>query len=324
MVSTSKRVGTALVVAAALVGAAGCQSGDSGKSDKAGSGAGDKAGQKIQSHSAATEALTAAYEKTAEAKSAKVTMTMSAPGQAGQSGDMKLSGVMGWDPTLMDVTMDGSALGAGQGGPGKVRMVWRDNVMYMDMGAAGAKEMDGKRWMKLDMAAAAEESGDERMMKQMTAGLENMNQDPAQQLALLLESPNLKHVGAEKVDGATADHYKGMLTVDEMLDANKASDLLSDKERKQLIKNVEKAGIKGYDTEVWVNEDKYPVRMDVGVDSPQGKVEMSAHYSDYGAAVNVETPPAKDTVDLFKMLKEIGKGAGGAGGAGASGADPAL
>ncbi|MGW0730949.1 hypothetical protein [Streptomyces sp. NPDC002851] len=321
MVRTSKRIGTAVLAAAALVGAAGCQSGENDKSDKAG----DKAGRKIQSRAAATEVLTAAYKKTAEAKSAKVSMTMSVPGQGG---DMKISGVMGWDPMVMDVTMDSSALAAGQGGQGgpeKMRMIWQDNVMYMDMGEKNAQNMDGKRWMKLDLAAVAKASGDEKAMEKMTQGLENMNQDPAQQLALLLESPSLKHVGAEKVDGVMADHYKGMLTVEEMLKANKASDLLTEKERKEFLASVEKAGIKGYETEFWVNKDSYPVRMDVGIDSPEGKVDLSARYSDYGAAVDVQEPPAKDTMDLFKMLEEIGKSGAGAGAdAGALGADPAL
>jgi hypothetical protein len=55
----------------------------------------------------------------------------------------------------------------------------------------------------------------------MAGGLESTNQDPAQQLALLLESPSLKHVGAEKIGGVEAQHYKGTLTIDEMVASNK-------------------------------------------------------------------------------------------------------
>ena len=68
-----------------------------------------------------------------------------------------------------------------------MRMIMLGNVMYMDMGADQAAQMDGKRWMKLDMQAAAAASGDQALSKSMTGGLENMNQDPAKQLALLLE-----------------------------------------------------------------------------------------------------------------------------------------
>ncbi|TFI24833.1 hypothetical protein [Streptomyces sp. 4R-3d] len=300
------RVGVSLTAVAVVAGVAGCQGGDSG-SKKAGG-------------SSVTEVLTAAYEKTAAAKSAKVSMTMSMPqGMAGAAGggDMEMSGVMGWDPMVMDMTMTGSMMQAEPDAPDEIRMLWVKNAMYMDMGAEAAKDMDGKRWMKLDLAAAAEASGDPAAMKELTGGMENMNQDPAQQLALLLDSPNVKHVGSEKVDGVEARHYKGTLTVDEMLESNEGLDVLSAKERKDLLATVEKSGIKGYDTEVWVNEDDYPVKMIVGMDTPQGEVKISANYSDYGAKASVETPPAADTVDLFEMLgglgEESGAGADGSG-----------
>ncbi|MFD7513680.1 hypothetical protein ACFV85_02560 [Streptomyces niveus] len=300
------RVGVSLTAVAVVAGVAGCQGGDSG-SKKAGG-------------SSVTEVLTAAYEKTAAAKSAKVSMTMSMPqGMAGAAGggDMEMSGVMGWDPMMMDMTVTGSMMQAEPDAPDEIRMLWVKNAMYMDMGAEAAKDMDGKRWMKLDLAAAAEASGDPAVTKELTGGMENMNQDPAQQLALLLDSPNVKHVGSEKVDGLEARHYKGTLTVDEMLESNEGLDVLSAKERKDLLATIEKSGIEGYDTEVWVNEDDYPVKMIVGMDTPQGEVKISANYSDYGAKASVETPPAADTVDLFEMLgglgEESGAGADGSG-----------
>ncbi|MGW8667039.1 hypothetical protein [Streptomyces niveus] len=299
------RVGVSLTAVAVVAGVAGCQGGDSGS----------KAGG-----SSVTEVLTAAYEKTAAAKSAKVSMTMSMPqGMAGAAGggDMEMAGVMGWDPMMMDMTVTGSMMQAEPDAPDEIRMLWVKNAMYMDMGAEAAKDMDGKRWMKLDLAAAAEASGDPAVTKELTGGMENMNQDPAQQLALLLDSPNVKHVGSEKVDGVEARHYKGTLTVDEMLESNEGLDVLSAKERKDLLASIEKSGIKGYDTEVWVNEDDYPVKMIVGMDTPQGEVKISANYSDYGAKASVETPPAADTVDLFEMLgglgDESGAGADGSG-----------
>ncbi|MFD3520895.1 hypothetical protein [Streptomyces sp. NPDC058653] len=306
--STWGRVGVSLTAVAVVAGVAGCQSGDSDSTKKAGSSA---AKGEPQSRSAVTDVLTAAYEKTAAAKSAKVTMTMSMPAAAtgSEAGDMEMSGVMGWDPMVMDMTMSGSMLQAEPDAPEKIRMVWVKNAMYMDMGAEAAKTMDGKRWMKLDLAAAAEASGDPQAAQELTGGMENMNQDPAQQLALLLDSPNVKHVGSEKIDGVEAQHYKGTLTVAEMLESNEGLDVLGEKERKELLDNIKKTGIKGYDTEVWVNEDSYPVKMDVAMDSPQGEMKLSARYSDYGAKASVQTPPAADTVDLFKMLGDLGAGA---------------
>ncbi|MEV0121017.1 hypothetical protein AB0I16_05550 [Streptomyces sp. NPDC050703] len=304
-----KRVAGAVFATALLcTGAVAC-GGSGGEGDK-----GDKAAGGIQSSSQVTEVITAAYKKTTAAKSAKVRMTMSTPpgkmGKAmGGAGEMKMSGVMGWDPTVMDMTMSGSALTEGDpDAPEKIRMLMQDDVIYMDMGAAAAKDMDGKRWMKMDLGAIAEQSGDEKLMKQMTGSLDSLNQDPARQLAMLLESPNLKHVGSADVDGAKAQRYKGRLTVKEMMETNDAlDDVLSKSEKDQLFKNIEKTGIKGYDTEVWVNEDDYPVRMDIDIKTPEGTVKTSQTFSDYGTAAKVTAPPAGETFDLMEMFKELGK-----------------
>ncbi|MEJ8659128.1 hypothetical protein [Streptomyces sp. MS1.AVA.4] len=314
--SAWKRAGVSLTAVAVVAGVAGCQDGDESGSGKKKAAEAPKS--QVQTQGEITEVIQAAYRKTSEAKSAKVRMTMSMPVGAGGGGEgtVELTGVQGWDPAVMDVTMKGSALSAGDpDAPSQVRMVLVDNAMYMDMGAKQAAEMDGKRWMKLDFKAAAEIAGSEAMKKQMTGSLENMNQDPAQQLALLLDSPNLKHIGPEKVDGAPAQHYKGTLTFEEMADANKSLEVLSEKERKELVANVKKAGVKGYDTELWVNEDNFPVKMVIGIKTPQGTVDMTAHYSDYGAKATVQAPPAKDTFDLFTMLKEL-ESAGADGGTG--------
>ncbi|MFJ9802303.1 hypothetical protein [Streptomyces wuyuanensis] len=310
--SAWKRAGVSLTAVAVVVGVAGCQDGDGGAKKKA-AGSPQSA---VQSQGEITKVIQAAYRKTSDAKSAKVRMTMTMPAGLEGGGTMEMSGVQGWDPGVLDVTMKGSMLTAGDpDAPSQVRMVMVDEAMFMEMGAKQAAEMDGKRWMKLDLKAAAEASGDKALQKQITGSMENLNQDPAQQLALLLGSPNIKHIGAEKVDGVEAQHYKGTLTLQEMVDANKSFDVLSAEDREKLVANVKKSGITGYDTEVWVNEDDYPVKMVVGMKMPQGTMKMTANYSDYGSAATVEAPPAKDTFDLFEMFKElersgVGSGAG--------------
>lgn len=296
------RGGVSLVAVAALAGVAGCQ-GDGG-SEEGTSGSGT-----ARSRSGATDAVTAAYEKTSAAKSAKVRMTVSMPTSVGVGGDMEMSGVMGWDPTVMDMTMNGAALAAASDAPDEIRMVWLDNAMYMDLGAA-AKGMKGKSWLKLDMGAPADDSGDAALGKQLAGGLKNVNLDPAQQLALLLDSPNLKHVGAEKADGVQAEHYKGTLTLDELMKSDGSLGVLGAKDREALVDTMKKSGMKGYDTEVWVNEDDYPVRMDVGTKTSQGTAKVSAHYSDFGAKTQVQAPPAGETFDVAELLSELGTGTG--------------
>ncbi|MFE8952586.1 MULTISPECIES: hypothetical protein [Streptomyces] len=300
VMATWKRAGVCLTAAAVVVGLAGCQDGDDGGGKKAGASA------EGQTREEAAEVLQAAFKKTSEAKSSKIRMTIQTSGTAAESGTMEMSGVQGWDPAVMDVTMKGSGFAAaGPGTPEQMRMIMLDGVMYVDMGAEQAAEMDGKRWMKMDFKALADASGDPEVQKQMTGGLENMNQDPAQQLALLLESSSLKHVGPEKVDGVEAQHYKGTLSFEEMVDANTSFDLLSKDERDELVATAEKSGMKGYDTEIWVNEDDLPVKMVVGMTMAQGTMKMTSHFSDYGAKAEVEAPPAGETLDFMQMLKDL-------------------
>jgi hypothetical protein len=302
-----KRAGISAVALVAVMGLAGCQDG----AEQGGKKAAGAEAPKVQDRAGAAKVLKAAYKKTAEAKSAKVRMTMSMPtGTAGaDGGNIEMSGTLGWDPTIMDMTM--KPMGGGKG-PEQVRMIMLDEVMYMDMGARAAADMDGKRWMKMDLKDAAAMGG-KGAAQQFTGSLENANQDPSQQLGMLLESPSLKHVGAESVAGVPTEHYKGTLTVAEMLETNKDVDKqLTVKQREELVASMNKAGIKGYDTDVWVDDNGYPAKMLLGVQSPQGTMKITMNYSDYGSKAVVQAPSDKDTFDFMKMLEEMEKGGAGA------------
>ncbi|UNO41321.1 hypothetical protein [Streptomyces sp. MST-110588] len=300
-----RRTGISLAAVAVLAGATACDGG----SDKAD---GKKGGSEART---AMQVINAAFKKTSAAKSAKVDMTMTMPGAASKGGGTtKMSGVMGWDPTVMDMNVDMSASPAAGGKtPPKSRVLMVDNVMYASMDpaamAGAGKELAGKKWLKIDMLAAARQSGNQQLMKQMTAGLD-ANQDPAKQLGMLIGSPSIKHVGSEKVNGQDAEHYKGHLTIEEATKLNKDNGL-SAEDRQKLVEGAKKAGIKGYDLEVWVNGEDYPVKMTMGMDSPKGMTNITANYSDYGAKASVQAPPANETLDLVKMLKDLQKAKGG-------------
>ncbi|MFD5024090.1 hypothetical protein [Streptomyces sp. NPDC058373] len=312
----ARRVAVPAAAVAMVLGLAACEG---GASEGKGDGKAAESAPKAMSRADAGKALNAAYKSTSEAKSAKVKMTMSMPEGAPGGGDMEMSGVMGWDPTVLDMTMSGSALQESDPtAPRSSRVIMDGEVMYVDMGAEAAKEMDGRRWMKMDLGELAEqmeksgEAGGGEMAKAMTGGLENMNQDPAQQIAVLMESPNLKHVGPAKVGGEDTQHYKGTLSVKEMLDANTAFDGLPAKDREEIVAAMEKSGLEGYQTQVWVNGDDLPVKMDVTMESPEGDIRVVQTFSDYGAAAKVDAPAEKDTLDFMDLLKELEETGAGA------------
>ncbi len=298
---------SAVSLTAALV-LGGC-TGDGDSSDEGGKKA--PAPSKTAEQRSAVQAMAAATKKTTEAKSARVEMTMTAPGMPEA---MDMQGVMSWDPVAIDFTMSGSAFAPGAAGdpsaPSEMRMIMIEDVMYVNAGEAMAAETDGKSWLKMDLTALAEQSGDEALADQMTGGLDDMGRSPAEQMALLLDSPNIEHVGEEQLDGATTQHYQGTMTVEEMLEIeaeeSESGEYMTEEERTELLQGMEESGIKGMDLEVWINEDDMPVQLTMVMDSPEGSVEVTQRITDYGVTVAPEAPPADETIDFMEMMEELG------------------
>lgn len=296
----ARRAGVTLAAVAVTASLTSCQ--DGGDKTKAGQSAEQGAGQ-----SASVQALTAAYKKTAAAKTAKVSMTMSVPMSLKNGGETRVAGVMGWHPLAMDVTVSESKPGAAAGDAEKNHVIWADDAIYTDLRTGKGTPADGygdKKWAKIDLKAAAADAGG-KAAQQMTAGLQDMQQDPSQQLAMLLNSRDIKDLGPAEVDGRKVRHYRGSLTVQEAVKGRKTVELLTPAEREKLVANMEKTGIKGYDYDVWVDGDQYPVKMDSQIKTPQGTMRVTSTYSDYGTTASVKAPAAGETADLLQILKEI-------------------
>ncbi|MFI1885438.1 hypothetical protein [Streptomyces jumonjinensis] len=281
------RFGVPLTAAVAIAALAGC-SADSGDQERS-----------------VAQVLTAAYEKTSAASAAKAELTVSMPeSMMGGAGELELSGVMGWNPSVVDMSM---SYPSGE----KVRTRWVGDISYVDAGAAAAKEMDGKRWMKVDYAALAEKQADERLLSQMTGGMEAVDQDPAKQLAVLLDSPDVQHIGEEKIDGVPAQRYRGAVTLQQMIDSGESAKVLGGKKHDALVSAMKEAGIKGYETEIWLDENDLPVKMDLTMRTADGEVGLVGVFTEYGIDAEVKAPPADETYDLMELLGGLEKRAEG-------------
>ncbi len=297
MPSTGK-VALGVVTAALLAGTAACgSSGSEGPVD----------GRGEDSGGAAFDAVAAAAETTREVTSARFTAEMRSPQSMG--GNVEMTGAMTWESELaMDLTVGGEALAAEPGMPEETAVVWADDVMYVELGEQFATEFDGRSWMAMDLMALAEETGDEAIADTMSFGLDSANQDPAQQLALLLESPEIELVGEETLDGAEVSHYRGTISTEDALESNGGADFLTEEERRQLVDAMGEQGIDSYHLDVWVGEDDLPVQIHQSYDTGVGPVEYEVRYSDFGTDVTVETPPADATVDFMELLDELQTG----------------
>ncbi|TDC21115.1 hypothetical protein E1265_18890 [Streptomyces sp. 8K308] len=287
--------------AVVLVGAtAACGGSDEGDEGAFG---GERGGEATSGD--AFTAVQAAAESTTEVTSAGFTATTSGPAAAG--GAVEMSGVMSWgDDLVMDATVSGEALQMDPESPSEMRMIMLGDVMYMNMGESFAAEFYGREWMMMDMGALAEESGDPTLAQAMDLGLSESNQDPASQMALLLQSPDIESVGEEEIDGVTTEHYQGTVSVEDALQNNGAGDLFTEEELQQLTDSMEQQGIESYDIDVWVDENDFPIQIRQAFESTMGPVTTEVRYTDLGADVDVAAPEEGSYVDFMELMESMG------------------
>jgi hypothetical protein len=304
---TGKAALTGAVIALLATGTAACSGSGSGSEGPGGT---DNAGGFGGEASGAVQALVAAAETTEEITSADFEAVTSSPGSSGA--EVEMSGSLSWEESLaMEITMSGDQLPLGAGladSVGDVSVLWLDGVMYMDMGEEFATEFEGRNWMRMDLMDIAEKTGDEALTDAMSFGLDQANQDPAQQMALLLESPEIDFVGEETVDGEPADHYQGTISAEDALEAGGGADLLTEEERERIAEVMSDQGIDSYEIDVWVNEDDFPVRIRQTYETDQGPVESEVTYSNLGDDVAVTAPPADSVVDFMDLMDRLETG----------------
>jgi hypothetical protein len=223
--------------------------------------------------------LKGSLQKTIDAtgKSDSVTVTMQ-----GTAGGEKVSvqGVVDLgDPVKAEMTTAGP-----DGTPTTVRMI--GSMVYVEIPAEDRASIGGKRWMKLDLAAAGEQAG-------MDFSKQFEDIDPTKQVKTLLATEGVKVVGEETVNGARTVHYTvtaPVATYLEQLDA---------KLRSAVEQQYAKQGVKELTIDLWVDEEYRPRRASLDM----GKMgDMTIDYTDYGKAVNIETPPPAETTDFAEML----------------------
>ncbi|MER7336036.1 MULTISPECIES: hypothetical protein [unclassified Micromonospora] len=226
--------------------------------------------------------LKGSLQKTIDAtdKSDSVSVTMQ-----GTAGGEKISvqGVVDLgDPVKAEMTTAGP-----DGTPTIVRMI--GSVVYVEIPAKDRASIGGKRWMKLDMAAAGEQAG-------MDFSKQFEDIDPTKQVKTLLATEGVKVVGEETVNGAATVHYTvtaPVATYLEQLDA---------KLRSTVEQQYAKQGVKELTIDLWVDEQYRPRRASLDM----GKMgDMTVDYTDYGKAVNIETPPPAETADFAEMLQGL-------------------
>jgi hypothetical protein len=215
----------------------------------------------------------------ATSKASSVTLTMKGTAE-GESVNGRGVVVLGSE-LKAELTMEDA-----KEGPTTVRIL--GSVFYVQIPAAEQAAMDGKKWMKMDLAAAgADAAAVSRQFDDI---------DPVKQLKTLLAGDAVTVVGEEAVGGVQAVHYAVTTPVATYLAE------LDAEARAAVEKAITEKGIKEVKTDLWVDE-QYQLRRAHAV---MGELsDVTVDYSDYGKSATVEAPPAAETADIAELLKGL-------------------
>ncbi|MPY57419.1 DUF1396 domain-containing protein [Streptomyces spongiae] len=244
----------------------------------------------------------AAVEKAAKNAQDITSLSYRLTGKVPEEGRVKAEAQMSIKPTLA-MSMKMTALDQTTDNQVEIRLV--DKAMYIDGGAAAAKEMDGKRWIKFDLAALGKDAdalgGD-------SLGAGQADKNPLQESTLLTGSKDVKKVGTETVDGVKTTHYKGTVTLDEFRASLKDEDKKTRDQREKALEQYEKMGVDSITMHMWIDGEDHTKQFRMKGDADKGPLDMTITFLDYNKPVTVKAPAAKDTMDLAEMMKAAQQG----------------
>ena len=231
--------------------------------------------------------LQAAVDNTQAEESSRFVMHVSVD-SAGKQAAIDVEGVMSGDGKHGQLTLDAPMLGTIE-----ERIV--DGTVYMDFGDLPfASELGGKRWVSVNLDELQQQSGTD------LGALADQAQSngPQQGLAYLQGlSGDVEKVGDDTVADQHATHYTATIDYSTLVDKLPNA---SAETRDALAK------LGSVPADVWINDDDRVVKMYLTIDggamgAGAGTAEMTMEITDFGVPVDVQPPPADETVDLFSL-----------------------
>lgn len=241
-------------------------------------------------------AIAKAARNTEKITSLRYRMTGKVPEEGQISGEAAMS----MKPLAMSMKM--TTQGKGADGPVEIRLV--DKAMYIGGNAAMAKDMEGKSWIKFDMSTL---DADKNLNAQQL-GAGQADQNPASDSTFLTGSKDVKKVGTETVEGVKTTHYKGTVTLADLKASFKDENKTVRQQREKSLEEYQKMGIDSMTMDMWIDGDDHTKQFRMRGEADKGPMDMTITFLDYNKPVTVTAPPAKDTVDLAAMMKELQKG----------------
>ncbi|MFE1175412.1 hypothetical protein [Streptomyces sp. NPDC058773] len=278
----SSRVAGALLTAAALCGTAACSA--DGPSDA-------RSAASQRPDAATVAAVRRAVDKDAALNSLSYRVSGKVPGQGTVEGKASSS----LRPRAVDMRM--TASGGLKEGEFSVRLL--GDAVYLGGGGQAAALLDGKHWLKLAMADAGADA---------FGGMQRQaDQDPAAQASLLRRADDVRKVGEETVDGVRTTRYAGVVDVAELPEERGVAGPPAAGRRAKVIEQYQQLGVGKLHLDLWVGPGDRTVQFRERAKAAQGPLDVTIRILDRGKPVTVQAPPAADTMDLGRKLKERGR-----------------
>ncbi len=200
-------------------------------------------------------------------------------------------------------TIHGEGVVAGDGKNGQIMMTVPpagtmetrivEGTVYMNFGDLLGTDLGGKQWVKIGLDDLQGQSGALGNLADQAG-----SNGPQQGLEYLQGlSGDVQKISDDTVAGEHATHYRAQI------DYAKVAEKLPDTStaaRDALAK------LGTVPADVWINDDDRVVKMQFAIDggafgADDGKIEMTMEITDVGVPVDVQAPPADETVDFSAL-----------------------
>ncbi|MDX3355349.1 hypothetical protein PV703_18945 [Streptomyces sp. ME01-24h] len=230
--------------------------------------------------------------------SAKVAVDAVDPADGNTKAEGTLSWKKGSEGAELSVEPGSDADMRDMAGPdGKVHMTMADGAVYLPVEGELAEAAGGKKWLKLDGAAAEDNPAND------------LPHGPAASLAALSTATDLAKAGQEQVTGATATHYTGTVDIKKLAADTTVLDVISKDERDAYIKELRAGGLKDtVEIEVWIGADDLAVQTVESGKTAKGLSKVTIAYSGYEKTSAIKAPAAKDVTTYTEMIQNAAQG----------------
>lgn len=250
--------------------------------------------------SAARSPMAAAIEGTQAQETARVDITVDAPGL---SSPIVTSAAVDFKAGASRITLDLSALaGLGESsselgsavGSGPVEVLTKGTVAYVKMGGLGELLGGKAKWIKIDASKMASAGTP-------ATGALGDTPDTAALLELLeQQADSFTEVGPESVRGVDTTRYSAVIDLARVVRENAAQ--LDDPSLGDARDKLDQLEASTVTVDVWVDADDVVRKVVISTPTAEGTATITVELYDFGAPVDVAIPDEADTIDITAII----------------------